>query len=116
MGGTSIVFSCAQDVAFCLVGCCGSCSFESLFFACPGLWVLFPWVLVFDVVLVFVGPCMRAFGHCLSGVFCFWLMPLCPCFKGGAVRFSFFLGPFPLCMYSFVGLCLLVIILNYPKK
>ena len=49
---------------------------------------------------------MRVVGCCLSGVFCFGLMPLLLCFRGGAVHFSFFLGAF----FGFVcilcgGLC-----------
>ena len=45
-----------------------------LFFACPGLWVSVPW----------------AFVHCSSGDFCSGCCPLSMFFRGGAVRFSFF--------------------------
>ena len=54
----------ARDVGFCLVGCCGSCSSESLFFACLELWVFSPWV------LAFVMPRLRTFDNCLLGDFC----------------------------------------------
>ena len=37
---------------------------------------------------------MWVVGCCLSGVLCFGLMPLLLCFRGGAVRFSFFPGAF----------------------
>ena len=33
-------------------------------------------------------------GIVLSGGFCFGLKPLFLCFRGGAARFSFLLGPF----------------------
>ena len=43
-------------------------------------------------------------------------MPLFLCFRGGAVRFSFFSSACLAKHVFFCGLCLLVIILNYPKK
>ena len=47
---------------------------------------------------------MWVIGLCLSGVFCIGLMPLFLCFRGGAVRFSFF-GSFLTSCVFFVGLC-----------
>ena len=61
---------------------------------------------------------MRVVGCCLSGVFCFGLMPLLLCFRGGAVHFSFFLRAFFLasCVFFVVGLSLLVINSYLSKK
>ena len=61
---------------------------------------------------------MWVVGCCLSGVFCFGLMPLLLCFRGDAVRFSFFLGAFFLASYVFflVGFALLVIKSYLSKK
>ena len=53
----------------------------------------------------------------LSGGFCFGLKPLFLCFRGGVVRFSFFLGAFLVsCVFFFVGLCPLVINSYLSKK
>ena len=53
---------------------------------------------------------MWVIGICLSGVFCFRLMPIFLCFRGGAVRFSFSGGLFWLRVYSFLlGFALLEI-------
>ena len=64
---------------------CGLFRFK---FAFPGLWVLF--------CLVVCDGCARmwVFGIYVSGDFCFGLMPLFLSFRGGPVRFSFFLGAF----------------------
>ena len=61
---------------------------------------------------------MRVVGCCLSGVFCFGLMPLLLCFRGGVVRFSFFLGAFFLasCVFFVVSFDLLVINSYLSKK
>ena len=58
------------------------------YFACPGLWDLFTWL------LVSVVPSMWVFGLCFIRWFLFRAEALFLCFKGGAVRFSFFLGAF----------------------
>ena len=74
-----------------------------LFVLCPGcrlmVWLAFSLLVPscgsYFACLFCVG-CARMWvvGCCLSGVFCFRLMPLLLCFRGGAVRFSFFLGAF----------------------
>ena len=48
---------------------------------------------------------MWVIGLYLSGVFLFGLMPLFLCFRGGAVRYSFFFGSFLTSCVFFVGLC-----------
>ena len=80
-------------------------------FACPGLWDLF-------FLVDCVGcACMCVIGICLSGVFCFELMPLFLCFRGGAVHFSFFWGPFlASCVFFLLGFSLLVINSYLSKK
>ena len=59
---------------------------------------------------------MLVIGLCLSGVFLFGPIPLFLCFRGGAVRFSFFWVFFELRVYSLLGFALLEIISYLSKK
>ena len=87
MGCLVDVFSCSWVVGSAFVLCCLFLWF--LYGLCLGCGLLF----LVCVVL-------------LAG-FCFGLMPLSYVFKGGAVRFSFFLVAFGFlyCSWLFVGLC-----------
>ena len=77
MGGFGFVLSCARDVGLWFVVCllvrgCGFYLLGCWWWLCPyvGIW------------------------FCVLGDFCFGLMVLFLSFRGGAVRFSFFLGAF----------------------
>ena len=83
-------------------GLWGICLVVLLVVPVCGCWILIFW---FDWLFVLVCARMWVFGFCLSGVFCFGLMPLFLCFRGGAVRFSFFLGSFLTSCVFVVGLC-----------
>ena len=74
-----------------------------MFFPVPGMWVCFCWFCLLapgcGVLLVLLdGLCWLCpyvgYWCCLSGGFVFGLLPLCPYFRGGAVRFSSVLGAF----------------------
>ena len=85
------------------------------------LWLVFPdpgmWACI-CICFLPVPSCGFFFRYCLLVVPSMWefgigfirwflsgLMPLFLCFRGGAARFSFFLGPFWLRCILFVGVC-----------
>ena len=81
VGGCWFGYSCARDVGLwfiCLSVACSRAVGLSCFFVCVG----------------FGCGCLVLFIRC----FCLGLMPLSLCFRGGAVRFSFFM----LALFGFV--------------
>ena len=105
MGGLVCLVLCPGcGLVFCFVLVCLSRAVGFILFGCLWCWC----------------PCVGVwvFGLCISGFFCTGLMPIYLSFRGGAVRFSFFLGAF---FFGFVcilfgGLGLLVINSYLSKK